>query len=247
MLRPRRGDRWALGLIQRRTAPSPLGFRLWDGFEIRPADVSPIGTFVIKNRRAHLLTVGCGIPISISTAVFGAIEIRGVCGDTRGGLSRAGDSEAASMVALAVDERQARGARQRHHHYDLGNEFYRPSGSTKMVYVRIFPTRISLDDAQRAKLDLVCQSSRCGRRAGSAGTGCGWGSLAVHGGLVASPSGPSPVDRAIACSARASEAEGLRRLAEFVEATTATCTASDIVVSVGMLEHVGKADYPAAP
>ena len=70
-------DRWALGLIQRRIAPAPLGFRLWDGFEIRPADGSPIGTFVIKNRRALLGWVWDPDLYFGEAFMFGAIEIRG--------------------------------------------------------------------------------------------------------------------------------------------------------------------------
>ena len=68
-----------------------------------------------------------------------------------------------------------------HHHYDLGNEFYRLWLDREMVYTcAYFPTPdCSLEAAQLAKMDLVCRKLRLvpGERVLEAG--CGWGSLAL--------------------------------------------------------------------
>jgi cyclopropane-fatty-acyl-phospholipid synthase len=68
------------------------------------------------------------------------------------------------------------------HHYDLGNEFYRLVLDETMSYSCGWYRSDSdtLLDAQRAKLDLVCQG--LGLREGMRllDVGCGWGALVLH-------------------------------------------------------------------
>src|SRR5882672_7820776 len=67
-------------------------------------------------------------------------------------------------------------------HYDLGNDFYRLWLDQAMQYTcAYFPERgLSLEEAQRAKMDHVCRKLRLrpGMRVFEAG--CGWGSFALH-------------------------------------------------------------------
>ena len=69
-----------------------------------------------------------------------------------------------------------------HHHYDIGNDFYRLWLDDEMVYTcAYFPTPdATLEEAQIAKLDLVCRKLQLkpGERVIEAG--CGWGSLALY-------------------------------------------------------------------
>jgi cyclopropane-fatty-acyl-phospholipid synthase len=69
-----------------------------------------------------------------------------------------------------------------HHHYDLGNDFYRLWLDRQMSYTcAYFPSAdITLEQAQIAKMDLVCRKLRL--RAGETvvEAGCGWGALALH-------------------------------------------------------------------
>jgi len=78
------------------------------------------------------------------------------------------------------DERAAR--ENVHRHYDLGNDFYRLWLDREMVYTcAYFPSPDdTLEDAQIAKMDLVCRKLRlkAGERVVEAG--CGWGALALH-------------------------------------------------------------------
>jgi cyclopropane-fatty-acyl-phospholipid synthase len=243
-------DRWALELIQQRIASAPLGFRLWDGFEIGPVDGPPIGTFVIKNRRALLGWVWDPDLYFGEAFMFGAIEIRGDLVATLEAAFRALATAKPRPWWLWQPSNDQRAARDNvHHHYDLGNEFYRLWLDRDMVYTcAYFPTAdVSLEDAQRAKLELVCRklALRPGERVVEAG--CGWGSLAL---FMAKRYGVTVrafnlSTEQIAYSRDRAKREGLAGRVEFVEDDYRNMQGQyDVFVSIGMLEHVGKADYP---
>ena len=136
-----------------------------------------------------------------------------------------------------------------HQHYDLGNEFYRLWLDREMVYTcAYFPEPdCALEEAQIAKMDLVCRKLglRPGERVIEAG--CGWGSLAL---FMAREYGVTV--RAFNISAEQiayardrAKAERLLDRVEFVEGDYREVRGEcDAFVSVGMLEHVGLADYP---
>ena len=243
-------DRAALNLIQQRVASAPLRFVLWDGFEIEPDDGPPIGTFVIKNRRGLFGWVWDPDLYFGEAVMFGAIEIRG---DLVGVL------EAAFRALRAAKPRPwwlwqhsngERAARENvHHHYDLGNDFYRLWLDREMVYTcAYFPTPdATLEDAQLAKMDLVCR--KLGLKAGErvVEAGCGWGSLAL---FMARRYGVTVrafnlSTEQIAYARERAKREGLDARVEFVHDDYRNVQGQyDAFVSVGMLEHVGKADYP---
>jgi cyclopropane-fatty-acyl-phospholipid synthase len=243
-------DRLALRRIQQHVPGAPIRFVLWDGFEL-PVATRPIaGTIRFRNRRALFSWVWDPDLNFGETYMSGAVDISG------------------DLVALLeAVYRSVRPADQRHwwlwqksndldaakenvhHHYDLGNDFYRLWLDREMVYTcAYFPTPdCTLDAAQVAKMDLVCRKLRLipGERVLEAG--CGWGSLAL---FMAANYGVSvrafnvsteqiayARDRAARC--------GLDGRVEFVEDdyrnAEGTC---DAFVSVGMLEHVGLPDYP---
>src|SRR6266849_5424361 len=68
------------------------------------------------------------------------------------------------------------------HHYDVSNEFYRLFLDSRMVYsCGYFPDRSeSLDEAQRAKLDLICRKLHLGSEDRLLDVGCGWGGLLFY-------------------------------------------------------------------
>jgi cyclopropane-fatty-acyl-phospholipid synthase len=101
---------------------------------------------------------------------------------------------------------------------------------------------MSLDEAQRAKLDLVCRKLRLrpGERVVEAG--CGWGALALHMarhyGVRVRAFNISHEQLAYARD-RASQ-EGLTAQVEFIDDDYRNVSGQyDAFVSVGMLEHVG--------
>ena len=136
------------------------------------------------------------------------------------------------------------------HHYDLGNDFYRLWLDRRMVYTCAYYATpgMTLDEAQAAKLDLVCRKLRLrpGERVVEAGSG--WGALALH---MARHYGVSV--RSFNLSREQVEyardwarAESLDDRVEFVRDDYRNVSGRyDAFVSVGMLEHVGPAHYEA--
>jgi len=135
-----------------------------------------------------------------------------------------------------------------HRHYDLGNDFYALWLGETMAYTcAYFPTaEATLDQAQIAKMDLVCQKLRIGAGDSVVEAGCGWGGLARH---IASKYGAKVrsfnISREQIDYARhRARQDGLERKIEFVEDDYRNIDGHyDVFVSVGMLEHVGRENY----
>lgn len=135
-----------------------------------------------------------------------------------------------------------------HRHYDLGNDFYRLWLDEQLVYTcAYFETpEQSLEQAQVAKMDLVCR--KLGLRPGETviEAGCGWGALALH---MARRHGVRVRAYNIAAeqirwARERAEREGLSDRVEFLQKDYREIDGPcDVFVSVGMLEHVGRANY----
>ena len=67
------------------------------------------------------------------------------------------------------------------HHYDLGNDFFTAMLDESMAYsCGYWADAATLDDAQTAKLDLVCRKLGLEPGMRLLDVGCGWGSLGWH-------------------------------------------------------------------
>jgi len=134
------------------------------------------------------------------------------------------------------------------HHYDVGNDFYELVLGPTMVYsCAYWRPEGTLDEAQTAKLDLICRklALRPGQRL--LDVGCGWGSLVLH---AAREYGVRAVgvtlsqEQAAYARKRVAE-EGLSeqveiRVQDYREVGDGPY---DAIASVGMAEHVGKARF----
>jgi len=137
-----------------------------------------------------------------------------------------------------------------HHHYDIGNDFYALWLGSSMVYTcAYYPTPgATLDEAQFAKMDHVCRKLRLNAGESVVEAGCGWGTLALH---MARHYGVrvrafNISQQQIAYARERAAHEGLGARVEYVEDDYRNITGHyDAFVSVGMLEHVGLANYPA--
>ncbi len=151
---------------------------------------------------------------------------------------------------LAAGRRHAKGrdALAITHHYDVGNDFYALWLDEHMAYsCAYFETgNEDLAQAQVAKFDLICRKLRLERGDRVLDIGCGWGGLirhaAAHYGVIA-----------YGITLSGAQANGAReRIAR--EGLGGRCTVQvrdyrdlpaafvfDKVVSVGMFEHVGRA------
>ena len=142
----------------------------------------------------------------------------------------------------------AQARRNVHHHYDLGNEFYRLWLDEQLVYTCAYFEHPSatLEEAQRAKLDLVCRKLRLSPGERVVETGCGWGALALH---MAEHHGArvrafNLSSEQIGYAREQARRRGLAGRVEFIEDDYRNANGRcDAFVSVGMLEHVGLAHY----
>lgn len=161
------------------------------------------------------------------------------------GIRRAPPVPAAELRPRGRRHSRQRDARAVRHHYDLPPAFFALFLDASMTYSCAVFSRgaRTLEEAQEAKLELVC--AKLGLRPGERllDVGCGWGSLALH---AAQRHGV----RVLGVTLSAPQAEVARRrvveagLADRVEVRVAdyrTLVADpfDAIASIGMVEHVG--------
>ncbi|MCB5179066.1 SAM-dependent methyltransferase [Streptomyces antimicrobicus] len=134
------------------------------------------------------------------------------------------------------------------HHYDVGNEFYELLLGPSMVYsCAYWEPGGTLEEAQHAKLDLVCRKLALDSGRRLLDVGCGWGSMALHAAREygARVTGIT-LSREQAVHARKRVAqEGLAdrveiRVQDYRDVKDGPY---DAISSIGMAEHVGSARY----
>jgi cyclopropane-fatty-acyl-phospholipid synthase len=133
-------------------------------------------------------------------------------------------------------------------HYDLGNDFYAQWLDPELVYTCAYFERpeVGLEEAQVAKLDLVCRKLALRPGETVVEAGCGWGALARH---MARRYGVRVTAcnlsrEQVAWARRRAALEGLADRVEYLEADYRELRGRfDAFVSVGMLEHVGLRSY----
>lgn len=129
------------------------------------------------------------------------------------------------------------------HHYDIGNDLYKAMLDKRMVYTcAYYDEAQELDEAQEAKLEMVCR--KLGLQPGQRilDIGCGWGSFAKY---AAENHGVSVVGITISVE----QVELSRRLCSGLPVEIRLQDYRDLderfdhVVSLGMFEHVGYKNY----
>jgi cyclopropane-fatty-acyl-phospholipid synthase len=138
------------------------------------------------------------------------------------------------------------------HHYDVSNEFYALFLDPLMVYTCAYyrDPDGKLEQAQRDKLDLVCRKLEL--RAGETmlDIGCGWGSLAIwaaqHYGVRAHGVTLSKAQADYATERITREGLADRCKVEYRDYRDLDPDVRfDKIAAVGVIEHVGIANYPA--
>ena len=137
------------------------------------------------------------------------------------------------------------------HHYDLSNDFYALILDPSMAYSCGYfeSPDATLEQAQTAKLDLVCRKLDLQPGMRLLDVGCGWGSLSLH---AAEHYGARVVGVTISREQQAFVARRIveRGLGDRVEVRLQDYrripeTGFDAVGSLEMGEHVGARNYPA--
>lgn len=130
------------------------------------------------------------------------------------------------------------------YHYDRSNEFYRQFLDSRLVYSCAYfaSPRATLDEAQQAKLQLVCRKLDLQPGDRFLDIGCGWGALLIHAAREfgaratgCTVSRPQAVE-AFRCAAAAGLTEQIRILETDYRELQGRF---DKIASVGMFEHVG--------
>ena len=250
-------DRWLAGKFLRGMGNPALRITLWNGESVSAAGTTPQLGLIIRDRGAlwRLLTnplLHFGDDYSA-----GRIEIEG-------GLVAVIETVYRAMEQMPRFQRNSDPAAYRrhqprlnsmngsrhniHHHYDIGNDFYRLWLDAEMLYTcSYFPhPDASLEEAQRAKMELVCRKLRLQAGQEVVEAGCGWGGLARY---MAKNYGVKvrayniSREQIVYARQRATE-EGLSGQVEYVEDDYRHIRGSyDAFVAVGMLEHVGPDHY----
>ena len=251
-------DRW-LALAMMDVVGNPRGtLRLWDGKDVTPPVDDPVALILYGSRLAMWKTIinpelhwgdlYCNGQLEFEGDLAGFLEIiysnlrsNGKGGPVRRLIKWLGHRRIANSHARAKENI--------HHHYDIGNDFYRLWLDTEeMQYTcAYFPDPwMSLEDAQIAKLDHICRKLQLKPGDTVVEAGCGWGGLAR---FMARRYGVNvkayniSKEQVSYARQRAVE-EGLSDRVEYILDDYRNITGEyDVFVSVGMLEHVGRRDY----
>ena len=245
-------DRWLAARLQRAIAPAGVGVELWDGTSLQPPGAC-VGELLVRDRRA-LVALLLNPDLQYGELYSaGRVDVRGDFAAVVEAISSVSAGAPLSWrerLALRQARPNAlvRARRNIRHHYDLGNDFYQLWLDSQLVYTCAYYATPSagLEDAQVAKLDLVCQKLRLTPGESVIEAGCGWGALALH---MARRYGVrvkafNISTEQIAFARDRAKREGLDDRVEFIEDDYRNVSGRfDVFVSVGMLEHVGLRNF----
>lgn len=251
-------ERWLLNRVLELLGEPPIRIGLWDGQWVAPPNCSPEYSLVIRDRKAlyqllsnpsvqfgDLYSTGC---IEVEGDLVGMLEA--LYQAQRRQWAKGSNLLRAFWRDQAPRSTGLREARDNiHHHYDLGNAFYRLWLDTEaMQYTCAYYAQPGMDlaQAQRAKMEHVCRklALRPGQTVVEAGSG--WGGLACY---MAEHHGVRVVSynisrEQIAFARQWAQEKGLQDRVEFIEDDYRNIRGEfDVFVSVGMLEHVGLGNY----
>ncbi|MEW5890516.1 MAG: cyclopropane-fatty-acyl-phospholipid synthase family protein [Pseudomonadota bacterium] len=253
----RGAEKRLLARMMRSLGDPPVQVALWDGQEVSGGATPAMARVLIRDRAALL-----GL-ISDPELRFGELYTAGrieVQGDLVLFLETVYRAMSAASAASASPNRLAglfqrrrnnvpEARRNIHHHYDIGNDFYKLWLDSRMVYTCAYfqDQAQSLEEAQVGKMDYICRKLRLQPGDTVVEAGCGWGALALH---MARHYGARVTaynisKEQIAYARERARAEGLDDRVQFVEDDYRNIRGRfDAFVSVGMLEHVGPENYP---
>lgn len=250
-------DTWMVRTFLKSIGDPPLRVILWGGKEITGGGATPAVSLLIRDRGALLRLLVNPLLHFGDDYSAGRIEIEGglvaLLETVYRAMARTSRFKKVSDPA-AYRRNQPKlnslsGSRDNiHHHYDIGNDFYQLWLDAEMIYTcAYFPDQVAtLEDAQIAKMDLVCRKLRLQAGQTVVDAGCGWGALARHMarryGVTVKAYNIS--HEQIAYARQRAKVEGLDGKVEYVEEDYRNISGRyDAFVSVGMLEHVGPDHY----
>ncbi len=256
--------------IERALPERPFAIELWDGTSVPATRPGP--TLTIHSRRAigHLLRapgeLGLGRayvrgeidvddldgvvallgrwnppPLGLGAKLrFAAAAVRAA------GLGRLPAPPAAELQPGGRRHTKSRDAEAVRHHYNVSNEFFALFLDQSMTYsCALFEEGVkTLEDAQRAKLELICRKLALEPGMRMLDIGCGWGSLAIHAarehGAVVRGITLSQPQAELAAERARQAGVGDRVEVSVMDYRDLDEDGFDAVASIGMVEHVGE-------
>ncbi len=254
-----RFDRWLARTMMDVVGNPKAILRLWDGKDVTPPVDNPVAVIVYGNRLAmwktilnpelHWGDIYCNGQLEFDGDMARFLEIvyRYILGNRNRGLWR---RLLRWLGHRRIANSHARAKENIHHHYDIGNDFYKLwLDSEEMQYTCAYflDPNMNLEEAQVAKLHHVCRKLQLKPGDTVVEAGCGWGGLARfmarYYGVNVKAYNISKEQ--VSYARQRAEAEGLSDRVEYVLDDYRNISGEyDVFVSVGMLEHVGKLDYP---
>ena len=252
-------DRWVVQKLLEFLGKPAIRITLWDGKAASPDVDEPLATIHFRDRASLYLT------LLNPELYWGDLYSEGrveVDGDLPGLL------DAVYRSVQRVDERSwfhwlneslrirkisntlHRAADNIHHHYDIGNDFYRLwlDNATMQYTCAYYPDPdMELEAAQIAKMRHVCRKLQLKPGDQVVEAGCGWGGLSLY---MAKHHGATVKAYNISLeqvnyAREVVQRQGLADRVEYVLDDYRNISGEfDVFVSVGMLEHVGPKHYP---
>ena len=250
-------DRSLIRWIMKCVGNPRISIRLWNGDEFPVTEAQSVACLEYRERRAVLEllrspTVGFGECYS-----KGLLEVHGdflafvnevTAAITLKRERRYYGPKIRSLLRALSSNTLVRSQHNVRHHYDLGNDFYKLWLDERMVYTCAYydEQATTLAEAQVAKLDHVCRKLNLQPGQKVIEAGCGWGALAMH---MAEHYGVNVIAynnsrEQVAFAKERAAALGLDDKVRFVEDDYRNIDdRCDAFVSIGMLEHVGIANF----
>ncbi len=265
--------------LERVLPQRPFELRFWDGSSL-PATTGAGPVFTVRGPGAisHLLRSPGQLGIG-RAYVSGLLEVDDLDAAmelvatwtvprldarARARLALAAVPAVGLSVPAPVPEVELRPSGERHsrerdrravrHHYDVSNDFFALFLDSSMTYSCALFSRgaETLEEAQEAKLELVCRKLELVRGESVLDVGCGWGSFAIHaasrhavrvvGITLSEPQAQLARERVVAAGL---DGQVEIRVADYRDITDERF---DAIASIGMVEHVGSVqidDYAA--
>jgi cyclopropane-fatty-acyl-phospholipid synthase len=249
----------------------PFSVRFWDGTEVAATE-APAPTFSIVSPRALAHVLRAPGELGLGRAyVAGLLEVDDLDGALRVvdtfepppltlrrqlnlgaaivracGLVVPPKPPAAELRPRGERHTLSRDRRAVRHHYDVGNDFFALFLDESMTYSCAYFSggAQTLEEAQEAKLELVCKKLALREGERVLDVGCGWGSFAVHAArrhgvnvLGVTLSAPQ-----VLLARERARAAGVSDRVEFRVADYRELSGEpfDAISSIGMVEHVGE-------
>jgi cyclopropane-fatty-acyl-phospholipid synthase len=246
-------DRWVVRMLVKQLGPStPVRIALWDEPDVAPRD-GTVRVRILDRKALWMLAVHPDLHFG-DLYSSGRLEVRGNLHILLEEAYRYTTEHTAlgallqRFRALAPDLSEAK--RNIHHHYDLGNDFYKlwlDHEALQYTCGYFADPAMTIEQAQQAKMHHVCRKLQLKAGETVVEAGSGWGGFAL---FMAENYGVhvrtfNISKEQVAFAREWSKRRGLEHLVEFVEDDYRNMAGTyDAFVSIGMLEHVGVGNYP---